>query len=139
VALIQAGRFRMKPVADALGVARSNLSEQVKGRKTPRPPRPPSTDDAEVLTLIRSVTDERGSYGYRRVTALVSRSLVAIGKSPVNHKRVYRLMRQHQLLLERHTGRSTRTHDGQVITLKSDLRWCSDSFEIRCWNGDIVR
>src|SRR5262249_18764107 len=43
------------------------------------------------------------------------------------------------LLLERHTGRSTRTHDGQVITLKSDLRWCSDSFEIRCWNGDIVR
>jgi transposase InsO family protein len=26
-----------------------------------------------------------------------------------------------------------------VITLKSDLRWCSDCFEIACWNGDQVR
>jgi hypothetical protein len=25
-----------------------------------------------------------------------------------------------------------------IITLKSNLRWCSDSFEIRCWNGERV-
>jgi hypothetical protein len=29
-------------------------------------------------------------------------------------------------LLQRHTGKSTRTHDGVIITLKSNLRWCSD-------------
>jgi transposase InsO family protein len=74
------------------------------------------------------------------VTALLNRELVAEGKPTVNHKRTYRVMRDHQLLLQRHTGKkSTRTHDGQVVTLKSNLRWCSDSFEIRCRNGDVVR
>jgi putative transposase len=26
-----------------------------------------------------------------------------------------------------------------IITLKSNLRWCSDAFEIRCWNGERVQ
>lgn len=128
----------MKTVADALGVARSNLVEQLSG--TEAPPRRPPPDDGELLLLIRRITDERGSYGYRRVTALVNRQLRAGGQSTVNHKRMYRVMRDHRLLLHRHTGKkATRTHDGQVITLKSNLRWCSDSFEIRCWNGEVVR
>jgi transposase InsO family protein len=88
--------------------------------------------------MIRKVIDKRGSYGYRRTTALVNRQLVSDGKSPVNHKRVYRVMREHQLLLERHTGKPRRVHDGVIVTLKSNLRWCSDSFEIRCWNGERV-
>ena len=29
--------------------------------------------------------------------------------------------------------------DGVIITLKSKLRWCSDSFEIRCWNGERIQ
>ena len=48
-------------------------------------------------------------------------------------------MRSASLLLARHTGKPTRTHDGKVITLKSNLRWCSDAFEIRCWNGERVQ
>jgi putative transposase len=88
--------------------------------------------------MIRKVIDERGSYGYRRTTALVNRQLVSDGKSSANHKRVYRVMREHRLLLERHTGKPRRIHDGVIITLKSNLRWCSDSFEIRCWNGARV-
>ena len=56
----------------------------------------------------------------------------------VNHKRVYRVMRQHGLLLALHTGRPTLRHDGKVQTLKSDLRWCTDAFEIRCFNGEKV-
>jgi hypothetical protein len=48
-------------------------------------------------------------------------------------------MRENQLLLERYTGKSTPTHDGEIITLKSNLRWCSDSFEIRCRNGERVQ
>jgi transposase InsO family protein len=131
----------MKTIADALGVSRSNLVEQAQQYENdlpPVPPRPP--DDTELLARIRRITDERGSYGYRRVTALVNRELVAEGRPTANHKRVYRVMRDHHLLLYRHTGRkSTRTHDGQVVTLKSNLRWCSDSFEIRCWSGDVVR
>ena len=56
----------------------------------------------------------------------------------VNHKRVYRVMRNQGLLLPKHTGLPQRPHDGKVITLASDLRWCSDAFEIRCWNGEKV-
>jgi transposase InsO family protein len=127
----------MKPVADALGVARSNLAEQCKSDK-PKPPRHAPRDDEWLLAMIRKVIDDRGSYGYRRTTALVNKQLIADGKAPVNHKRVYRVMREHQLLLERHTGKPRRIHDGVIITLKSNLRWCSDSFEIRCWNGERV-
>ncbi|NVJ07115.1 DDE-type integrase/transposase/recombinase [Myxococcus sp. AM001] len=48
-------------------------------------------------------------------------------------------MRDAGLLLQRHTGKPTCTHAGTVTTLKSDLRWCSDGFEIRCWNGERVQ
>jgi transposase InsO family protein len=47
-------------------------------------------------------------------------------------------MKQNRLLLQRHTGKPTRTHDGKVITLHSNTRWCSDAFAIQCWNGDRV-
>ncbi len=32
----------------------------------------------------------------------------------------------------------SRTHTGKVMTLKSNLRWCSDGFSILCDNGDQV-
>ena len=80
----------MKTIADTLGVARSNLIEQVQ-----RPPRQRSAyrkaDDAWLLPLLRAIVDERPTYGYRRVSALLSRQVAALGKPPVNHKRVYRL------------------------------------------------
>ena len=129
----------MKAVADTLGVARSNLIEQVH-----HPPRRRSAyrkaDDAWLLPLLRAIVDERPTYGYRRVGALLSRQVASLGKPPVNHKRVYRLMRQNGLLLARHTGTGRqRTHEGVVRTLRSNLRWCSDVFEVPCWNGETVR
>ena len=125
----------MKTVADALGVSRSNL------QRKPAAPRGPyeKDGDADLLVRIRAVVDPRGSYGYRRTAALISRELVKEGLPRVNHKRVYRVMKEAGLLLERHTGKSTRTHEGRIVTLKSNLRWCSDSFEIRCWNGERVQ
>ena len=30
-------------------------------------------------------------------------------------------------------------HDGQIVTLQSNMRWCSDVFEVGCWNGERVR
>jgi putative transposase len=58
----------------------------------------------------------------------------------VNAKRIYRLMRKHGLLLQRHTGRRRpRAHDGQVMTIRSNCRWCSDAFEFTCWNREVVR
>ena len=49
-------------------------------------------------------------------------------------------MRQAALLLERHTGRrERRVHDGKVMVMRSNLRWCSDGLEFACWNGEIMR
>jgi transposase InsO family protein len=122
----------VKRIAEALGVSRSNLAEAK--RRTPRGPYA-KPGDAELLVRIRAIVDARGSYGYRRVTALLNRE----GQGPVNAKRVYRVMKQSGLMLARYTGKPTRPHDGTVVTLKSNLRWCSDGFEIRCWNGERVQ
>ena len=43
------------------------------------------------------------------------------------------------LLARKYTERPEHSHDGKVIVMLSNLRWCSDGFEFTCWNGDIVR
>ena len=88
--------------------------------------------DVDVVAMIKSITDQRQTYGYRRVTALLRK------KISINHKRVYRLMKEHNLLLQKFGPRPARTHDGKVATLKSNVRWCSDGFRLQCWNGEHV-
>src|SRR5580692_9479428 len=117
----------MKTITDTLGLARSNIAERVKGE---RPKRGPQTRDGdlELAADIRHLVDTRPTYGYRRIAALLKRKRRADGMAPVNAKRVYRLMKRHGLLLARHTGRRRpREHDGQVATLRSNIRWCSIS------------
>ena len=129
----------MKTVADTLDVARSNVVER---QKRARPARGPQIrpGDVELTTDIRRLVDQRPTYGYRRIAALLKRERRSAGQDPVNAKRVYRLMKKHGLLLERHTGRRfPRDHDGQVIAIRSNIRWCSDALEFTCWNGEIVR
>jgi putative transposase len=87
--------------------------------------------DEELLADIQRIVAGKPTFGYRRVTALLRRS----GRF-VNHKRIYRLMHRSGLLLERYAPKPERPHDGKIITLASNLRWCSDGFEIRCWNGE---
>lgn len=95
-------------------------------------------EDNELLPYIREITDKRGSYGYRRVTVLLNHRLQSEGKLKVNHKRVYRIMKLNNLLLPTPNKKPTRCHDGKVITLRSNTRWCSDCFTIQCANGDRV-
>ena len=129
----------MKPVAEALGVSRSHLAERARGQAPPRGPYVKAGDEA-LLPLIRRFVDERPTYGYRRITALVNRELAKDDQAPVNRKRVHRIMQRHALLLERHTGRRVgRTHDGTIMVMRSNLRWCSDGLEFTCWNGDVIR
>jgi putative transposase len=129
----------MKRVAEALGVSRSNLAKRAKGATSPRG-RYLKAEDAVLLPIIRVFVDQRPTYGYRRITALVNRELAKSGRPPVNRKRVHRIMQLHALLLERHTGRREgRLHDGKVMVMGSNLRWCSDGLEFACWNGEIIR
>ena len=49
-------------------------------------------------------------------------------------------MRHYGLLLQRHSGKDeARRHDGRVAVDRSNLRWCSDGFEIGCDNHEKVR
>jgi len=49
-------------------------------------------------------------------------------------------MGNHAMLLEKHTAvRKGRIHDGKVMVMRSNLRWCSDGLEFTCWNGKVIR
>ena len=123
----------MSRICQTLEVSRSNLYEQLdKEREAHK--RRVMADDQKILPLIRQLTDERPTYGYRRITALLRKSL---GQA-IKPKRIYRIMKVNNLLLQRHGQRPARVHDGKIITLKSNLRWCSDHFSLQCWNGDQV-
>ena len=67
----------MKVIADTLGVARSNLIEQSTKALAKRIRRPRDGDEG-LLALIRPLIDARPSYGYRRIVALVNRSLAEV-------------------------------------------------------------
>lgn len=134
-----AARYPVKTVGQTLGVARSNVIERRNGNR-PRRGSQERPGDVELAGAIRAVVDVRPTYGYRRIAALLKRERRSDGLAPVNTKRVYRLMKKHGLLLERHTGRRRpRAHDGEVATIRSNCRWCSDVLEFTCWNGEVVR
>jgi putative transposase len=130
----------MKAVADTLGIARSNLADRVKrGGSRPRSPYR-KVGDAELLVELRRFLDLRPTYGYRRLTALLNRERRPAGKPVVNAKRVLRVLRAHGLTLQAHTARRPgRSHDGVVVALRSNIRWCSDHLEIGCRDGGVVR
>ncbi len=101
-----------------------------------RPPQP----DVGLLFGIKAVIADMPTYGYRRVHAILCRKARAAGEPLPNHKRVYRVMKAHGLLLQRHAGDvDARRHDGRVAVDRSNLRWCSDGFEIGCDKGEKVR
>lgn len=112
--------------------------ERLKQNISKRKKRYHKADDDYLLPLITKIISERASYGYRRVTVLLNALLVKQGMASVNHKRVYRIMSNHDLLLPVHGKKPTRQHDGKVITLMRNTRWCSDAFAIQCANGDRV-
>jgi putative transposase len=132
----------MKAVCEALGLARSHIHALKhrpptwRDRRTGRTP----AADGQLLDEIRQHIAELPSYGYRRACALVNRAASKHSRPCVNHKRVYRVMAANGLLLARAPRRrhSSRPHDGTVAVQTSDLRWCSDGFEIKCDSGETV-
>jgi putative transposase len=132
----------VKTVCRVLGVARSHIhelhhrAETWRDGRTGRTP----TGDAQLLAEIRDQIAELPSYGYRRACALVNRQRAQQGAAQVNPKRAYRIMAQAGLLLPKAPRRrqSSRPHDGVVAVDRSDRRWCSDGFEIKCDSGETV-
>ena len=90
----------MKTIAQKLEISRSNLLARVKGQTKPRQ-RYHKAQDAALVPLVRDLVGRRSTYGYRRITAVLNRVLRKNNAPLVNHKRVYRIMKAHQLLLAR--------------------------------------
>lgn len=111
------------------------------GRATPyrsthgRPAQYAKADDPIVAAQIREIIRQRGSYGYRRVTALVKRAF----DTAYNRKRIRRVMEINEWNLPRPgRRRNGRAHTGRIMRGSSNERWCSDTLQIPCWNGDLV-
>jgi putative transposase len=94
--------------------------------------------DGEILEFIKQVIKVRPTYGYKRVTAILNRHRIELGVSKYNKKRIYRIMKLNGLILPK--NQRVRDHEptGKVMTLFSNTRWCSDCFEIKCFNGEKV-
>ncbi|MFA9179729.1 IS3 family transposase [Klebsiella variicola] len=138
-AIAATGRYPLIRIAEVLCVSRSNLYDWLLDKRQHRSARYSKDDDARLLPLIRQICSERATNGYRRVTAHLNRALKEHNWR-VNPKRIYRIMQANNLLLAKSGHKKPeRCHTGSVVTLKSDTRWCSDGFEIRCWNREVVR
>lgn len=119
-------------------MSRSNLISRLNKKASTRPNCYKKAEDPKYLCLIKEVLKQRPAYGYRRVSPLLNSKLASLGQKKVNCKRVYRLMKEANLLLAKPQKRPKRAHIGKVETFASNIRWCSDSFAIQCWNGDQV-
>lgn len=96
------------------------------------------SDDPIVLSEINEVLKSRPSYGYKRVTCLINKVRLKEGKNRLNRKRILRVMQMNGLTLPKVQTRRTHIPTGKVMTLHSNTRWCSDCFEIKCFNGEKV-
>jgi putative transposase len=96
--------------------------------------------DLALVDAVRTEIGDLPTYGYRRAGALVNRRRTAAGLALFNHKRFYRVMKAHQLLLPKAPKRvaSTRIHDGVVAVREPNRRPCLDGFELGCDNGEVV-
>jgi putative transposase len=132
----------MKAVCEALGVARSNIAARLGApiaKPLKRVGRAPAPEE-ELVARIKAIIGDQPTYGYRRVWAMLKREGREKRLAPVNAKRVHRVMKAHGMLLQRHAGGAdARRHDGKIAVGRSNLRWCSDGFELACDNGEKVR
>jgi transposase InsO family protein len=131
-------RLLGKKTLEAKIILKEALEHATGSKKQLRLP-PSRPKDDKLVSEIKAVIAELPTYGYRRVHAILKRQALAAGLTPPNHKRVYRVMKVHGLLLDRHAGGVERRHDGRIAVDERNRRWCSDGFEIGCDNGERVR
>jgi hypothetical protein len=128
---VRSRKFSIRAIARTFQVARSNFTQP----KTAKFNVYKKARDEDLLKQIKELLETRPSYGSRRVAAYINRTLKEDRCAVVNHKRIYRLMKINRPLLRKPEHRPKRLHEGKVETLRSNTRWCSDSFSIQCSKG----
>tara|TARA_Y100000296_G_scaffold84826_1_gene118978 strand:- start:75 stop:896 length:822 start_codon:yes stop_codon:yes gene_type:complete len=125
-----------KRICKATKVARSSIYWKALNRNGRK--HYSKSDDKDVLNEIEGILAERSTYGYKRVTAMINKARKKKGQSTLNKKKVYRVMDMNGLLLKKESIKRDHEPTGKIITLHSNTRWCSDGFEIHCYNGEKV-
>lgn len=95
-------------------------------------------EDEEVLSEINAMIALRPTYGYKRITVMVNKERKKNGKNQLNKKRILRIMQMYGLVYPKSEVHRIHEKTGKVMTLHSNTRWCSDCFEIKCFNGEKV-
>ena len=121
----------MSRVAREFGISRQALYRNKTGKARVFYRR---QDDAAIVARIRDMLAVRPTYGYKRITVMLNRQ----DWPRINRKRVYRLMRMHGLVLPTGVYGPKRPHTGKVMVTTPNTRWCSDAFEIKCFNREKV-
>ncbi|QEP77552.1 IS3 family transposase [Escherichia coli] len=141
-ALVAKGRG-IALVSRTMGVSRAQLSLRINRSadwQDKRCNRRNDEADEEILSAILDIISDMPSYGYRRVWGILRKQRRTEGQPPVNAKRLYRIMSEHNLLLlHDKPERPKREHKGKIAVAESDMRWCSDGFEFGCDNGEKLR
>jgi putative transposase len=93
-------------------------------------PRTPRPFDPEVRAAVLETAEERPSFGYRRITAMVRRRL----RVAVNEKAVRRILRAEDLQLPPCVvpRQRVRKHPGRQITDRPDVAWQLDMKHVWC-------
>ncbi|MBX6396631.1 MAG: transposase [Alicyclobacillaceae bacterium] len=91
-------------IVKALGLNRTYCYSLLKP-PVPKPKRPPVDKDALVKQRIRKLCEAFPTYGYRRIQVMLRRR----SNLRVNHKRVYRLMKEMGLLVKSSRRGASRT------------------------------
>jgi putative transposase len=120
----------MRAVAEVIGVSRSNLAERLQQHPQRRIGRPPLPDQA-LAAQIKAVIAALPNLRLPACSRVLKRQAPATGLEPPNHKWVYRVIKVHGLLLDRHAGGVERRHDGRIAVDERNRRWCSEGLRDR--------
>ncbi|WP_342624508.1 hypothetical protein [Pseudomonas alkylphenolica] len=84
-------------------------------------------NDVELVAEILQQFSELPSYDYRRVWGFLRRARETQLLPAINVKRICRVIRDHNLLLEPRIKQPgvPRRHEGRIAVKASDTRWCS--------------
>lgn len=110
----------MSSIARAFDIARSNLTARLASAKSKTERQRKNYTDEFIIGEIKKIVEQRPTYGYRRVTAVLNRKFKHDCTPRVNPKRIYRIMRDNDLLWRPPPEKPTRTHDGTVMVPESD-------------------
>ena len=70
---------------------------------------------------------------------MLNRERIKKGLEAYNKKRIYKVMDKNGLILKKRKFiHRDFKKTGEIITCCSNMRWCSDAFEVHCFNGERV-